>query len=198
MYPIKLNVNPHGWRLFMQRKLNRRFEEFSQKIWQRDEFACQFCGLQSKKHQEVINLDQNYRNNKFANLVTACSLCTQCFFLESVESYGGGVLIYLPEISQNQLNGFCHLLFTAMNTESKYKETAQNAYRNLKLRAEILEDEWGSQLQEPSIFGQLVIESENKALLNKKIFSTIRLLPSRAGFRYQSIDWSRSLTAILQ
>ncbi|TLY47241.1 MAG: HNH endonuclease [Gammaproteobacteria bacterium] len=198
MYPIKLNVNPHGWRLFMQRKLDRRFEEFSQKIWQRDEFACQFCGLQSKKHQEVINLDQNYRNNKFANLVTACSLCTQCFFLESVESYGGGVLIYLPEISQNQLNGFCHLLFTAMNTESKYKETAQNAYRNLKLRAEILEDEWGSQLQEPSIFGQLVIESENKALLNKKIFSTIRLLPSRAGFRYQSIDWSRSLTAILQ
>lgn len=198
MYPIKLNVNPHGWRLFMQRKLDRRFEEFSQKIWQRDEFTCQFCGLQSKNYQEIINLDQNYRNNKFNNLVTACSLCTQCFFLESVETYGGGVLIYLPEISQNHLNGFCHLLFTAMNTESKYKETAQNAYRNLKLRAEILEDEWGAQLQEPSVFGQLVIESENKGLLNKKIFNTIRLLPSRAGFRYQSIGWARTLTTLLQ
>lgn len=198
MYPIKLNVNPHGWRLFMQRKLDRRFEEFSQKIWQRDEFTCQFCGLQSKNYQEIINLDQNYRNNKFKNLVTACSLCTQCFFLESVETYGGGVLIYLPEISQNHLNGFCHLLFTAMNTESKYKETAQNAYRNLKLRAEILEDEWGAQLQEPSVFGQLVIESENKGLLNKKIFNTIRLLPSRAGFRYQSVAWARTLTTLLQ
>lgn len=80
MYPIKLNVNPHGWRLFMQRKLDRRFEEFSQKIWQRDKFTCQFCGLESKKHQEIINLDQNYHNNKLSNLVTACSLCTQCFF----------------------------------------------------------------------------------------------------------------------
>ncbi len=198
MYPIKLNVNPQGWRLFMQRKLDLRFEEFSQKVWQRDEFTCQFCGLQSKNYQEVINLDQNYRNNKLNNLVTACSLCTQCFFLESVETYGGGILIYLPEASQNHLNGFCHLLFTAMNTESKYKETAQNAYRNLKLRAEILEDEWGAQLQEPSVFGQLVIESENKGLLNKKIFNTIRLLPSRAGFRYQSTDWSRSLTTLLQ
>ena len=119
-------------------------------------------------------------------------------FLESVETYGGGVLIYLPEVSQNHLNGFCHLLFTAMNNESKYKETAQNAYRNLKLRAEIIEDEWGAQLQQPSIFGQLIIESENKNLLDKKIFSTVRLLPSRAGFRYQSTDWSRSITTLLQ
>jgi intracellular multiplication protein IcmJ len=198
MYPIKLNVNPHGWRLFMQRKLDRRFEEFSQKIWQRDEFTCQFCGLQSKKHQEIINWDQNYHNNELSNLVTACSLCAQCFFLESVETYGGGVLIYLPEVSQNHLNGFCHLLFTAMNNETKYKETAQNAYRNLKLRAEILEEEWGAQMQEPSTFGQLVIESENKGLLDKKIFSTIRLLPSRAGFRYQSADWSGSMTTLLQ
>jgi hypothetical protein len=85
-----------------------------------------------------------------------------------------------------------------MNNESKYKETAQNAYRNLKLRAEIIEDEWGTQLQQPSIFGQLIIESENKNLLDKKIFSTIRLLPSRAGFRYQSTDWSRSITTLLQ
>lgn len=198
MYPIKLNVNPHGWRLFMQRKLDRRFEAFSQKIWRRDKFICQFCGLQSKRHQEIINLDQNYHNNKASNLVTACGLCTQCFFLESVETYGGGILIYLPEVSQNHLNGFCHLLFTAMNNETKYKETAQNAYRNLKLRAQVIEDEWGVQLQEPAIFGQLIIESENKALLDKQIFSAIRLLPSRAGFRIQSTDWSRSITTNLQ
>lgn len=198
MHPIKLNVNPHGWRLFMQRKLDQRFEGFSQKIWQRDQFTCQFCGLQSKKYQEIINLDQNYHNNKASNLVTACSLCTQCFFLESVETYGGGILIYLPEVSQNYLNGFCHVLFVAMNNETQYKEIAQNAYRHLKLRAQIIEDEWGAQIQEPSIFGQLVIESNNKGLLDKEIFSAIRLLPSRAGFRYQNAEWSRSITTFLQ
>lgn len=193
MYLIKLNVNPQGWRLFMQRKLDRRFEEFSQKIWQRDRFTCQFCGLQSKKYQEIINLDQNYYHNKASNLVTACSLCTQCFFLEAVETYGGGTLIYLPEMSQNHLNGLCHVLFAAMNNETQYKEIAQNAYRNLKLRAQVIEDEWGDQIQDPSIFGRLVIESDNKGLFDKKIFSSVRLLPSRAGFRYQNADWSRSI-----
>ncbi len=198
MYPIKLNVNPKGWRLFMQRKLDRRFDTFSQKVWQRDEFTCQFCGLQSKKYQEVVNLDQNYTNNKVSNLVTACSLCTQCFFLEAVETYGGGTLIYLPEVSQNHLNGFCHLLFVAMNNNTRYKETAQNAYRSLKLRAQVIEDEWGMQLQEPTILGQIIIESDNKDLLDKKIFNTIRLLPSRAGFRVQNNDWSASITPYLQ
>lgn len=194
MYPIKLDVNPQGWRLFMQRKQDRCFADFSQKIFNRDNFACQFCGVQSKQHQEVINLDKNYFNNKLTNLVTACGFCTQCFFLESVESYGGGVLIYLPEITQNHLNGLCHLLFSAMNNETEYKETAQNAYRHFKLRAQILEEEWGEQIQEPSIFGQLLIELDNKDLLNKKIFQAIRLLPSRAGFRHQTVDWSRVMT----
>lgn len=198
MYPLKLDVNPQGWRLFMQRKQDPRFDAFSQKIFSRDAFTCQFCGLQSKKHQEVINRDQNYHNNKLSNLVTACGLCTQCFFLESVDSYGGGLLIYLPEITQNHLNGLCHLLFTAMNNETEYKETAQNAYRHLKLRAQVIEDEWGEEMQQAAIFGQLIIESEHKALLKQKIFSAVRLLPSRAGFRIQNADWSRAVATQLK
>ena len=42
--------------------------------------------------------------NKVSNLVTACCFCGQCCFLESVSvgKYGGGTLIYLPEIDQAQ------------------------------------------------------------------------------------------------
>lgn len=54
MYPIKLNVNPKGWRLFMQRKMDRRFDEFSYKIWKRDDFTCQFCGLHSKNIKRLL------------------------------------------------------------------------------------------------------------------------------------------------
>ncbi|MDQ8040155.1 MAG: type IVB secretion system protein IcmJDotN [Rickettsiella sp.] len=185
MYPLKLNVNPEGWRLFMRRKLDQRFAEFSQKIFRRDQCVCQFCGLTSEIHHEIINLDQNYFNNIAANLVTACNFCAQCFFLESVgtNGYGGGVLIYLPEIPQNYLNGLCHTLFSAINNNTEYKESAQNAYRHLKLRSQIIEDEWGETMHEPALFGQLLVESDDKAILSKKIFSTVRLLPSRAGFK---------------
>lgn len=190
MYLLNLDVNPQGWRQFIQRKQDRHFVAFSQKVLHRDNFTCQFCGLQIKQYQEVINLDKNYFNNKFSNLVTACRFCTQCFFLESVASYAGGVLIYLPEITQNHLNAFCHLLFSAMNSETEYKETAQNTYRHFKLRSQVIEDELGEQMQDPSVFGQLLIESDERGVLkNRTIFQSIRLLPSRAGSRYQPMDW---------
>lgn len=186
MFPLKLNVNPEGWRFFMRRKLDPRFTDFSKKILARDQFCCQFCGLESKSYHEIINLDHNYFNNRASNLVTACVFCTQCVFLESVGAggQGGGVLIYLPEIEQNYLNGLCHILFKAMNNNTEYKESAQNAYRHLKLRSQIIEGEWGENMQDPALFGQLLIESGNKAaLLEKELFTSIRLLPSRAGFK---------------
>ena len=184
MYQLKLNVNPEGWRLFMRRKLDPLFADFSQKIFRRDQFSCQFCGKESEKFQEIVNVDQNYFNNKMPNLVTSCGFCTQCFFLESVGAggYGGGLLIYLPEISQSYLNAFCHVLFMAMDKDTEYKETAQNAYRHLKLRSQIIVDEWGEGMQEPALFGQLLIESGDNTILSGKIFAAIRLLPSRAAF----------------
>jgi intracellular multiplication protein IcmJ len=191
MYPLKLSVNPKGWRLFMRRRLDPQFAELSKRLFRRDQFVCQFCGVISKTNLEVINLDQDYSNNKVSNLVAACNFCTQCFFLESVgaSGYGGGVLIYLPEIQQNYLNGLCHVLFTAMYNDTEYKETAQNAYRHLKLRSQILEEEWGDNMYEPALFGQLLIESGDKAIksmLNKNIFMSIRLLPSRAAFKNET------------
>jgi intracellular multiplication protein IcmJ len=189
VYPLKLNVNPEGWRFFMRSKRDPRFIELSKKIFARDQYCCQFCGLKSKKYHEIINLDHNYFNNKVSNLVTACVLCMQCVFLQSLGAggYGGGVLIYLPEITQNYLNGLCHVLFTTMNNNSEYKESAQNAYRHLKLRSQIIEDEWGENMQDPALFGQLLIESGNKTvLLEKKMFTSIRLLPSRANVNRES------------
>ena len=185
MYLLKLNVNPEGWRLFMRRKLDPRFADFAQKILHRDQFTCQFCGLVSEEHQEIINLDNNYFNNKAANLVTACVFCAQCFFLESVgaNGHGGGVLIYLPEIAQSYLNGLCHVLFMAINNNTEYKESAQNVYRHLKSRAQIIEDEWGETMHEPALFGQMLIESGDRTIFAKEIFASIRLLPSRAGFK---------------
>ncbi len=196
MYLLKLNVNPEGWRLFMRRKLDLHFADFSQKIFCRDQFACQFCGFKSHEYQEIINLDQNYFNNKASNLVTACSLCTQCFFLETVGAggYGGGVLIYLPEISQNYLNGLCHTLFTAINNNTQYKESAQNVYRDLKSRSQIIESEWGESMCEPARFGQSLIELGEKDILAKEIFAAVRLLPSRTVLKVESENGLDALT----
>jgi intracellular multiplication protein IcmJ len=81
---LKLMASPGAWRLYSARKSDARFRLYETKVLQRDAYTCQFCGFQAQIHQDVINLDGNYNNNKIDNLVTACCFCAQCFFLESV------------------------------------------------------------------------------------------------------------------
>ena len=72
-------------------------------------------------------------------MITACCFCTQCLFLQAVglDEMGGGQLIYLPEISQADLNSFCHVLFCAMENNTGYQDSAQSIYRSLKFRSQM-------------------------------------------------------------
>src|SRR3989338_3859271 len=109
MYPLNLSVGVGRWQIFSGRRADQAFFPLRDKVFARDHFTCQYCGFQAQEHQEVVNLDGDYQNHPFANLVTACVFCTQSMFLEVVGiSYGGGKLIYLPEMTQNELDSLCH------------------------------------------------------------------------------------------
>ena len=192
---IKLIATPGSWRLYSARKIDERFKTYEQKIFRRDRYTCQFCGFQARLFQEVINLDSDYNNNKLSNLVTSCCFCAQCFFIESVGvgGYGGGTLIYLPELTQAQLNSLCHVLFCAITNDTGYKSSAQNIYRAFKFRSQIVEDKFGEGSSDPAIFGQLMIDSGiDKEETRAQIFKNICLLPSRAKFRKQIEQWAAS------
>lgn len=192
MHPIELKIQLGNWRLFQTRKADKAFVAFSEKVFNRDKYTCQFCGFQAKEHQEVVNLDQNYRNNKIGNLVTACCFCAQCFFIESVGvSYGGGTLIFLPEITQANLNSFCHVLFCAISNDTGYKDNAQAIYRSLKFRAQPIEEQFGEGASDPAVFAQMIIDSQGFDLeITKELFTNVRLLPSRARFKNQIETWA--------
>lgn len=200
MHKLQLQATPGAWRLYAGRKADPAFKKFQLKVFARDNYTCQFCGFQAKEFQEVVNLDSNYSNNKFSNLVTACCFCSQCLFLESVGigDYGGGSLVYLPELSQEQLNSLCHVLFCAITNDTGYKATAQSIYRSFKFRSQIIEDKYGEGTSNPSIFGQLLIDSDHDIKkVNEQIFKNVCLLPSRAKFRPQIERWAASALAEL-
>lgn len=193
MYPLELAVKQGGWRLFAARKADPAFLAFSEKVWKRDQYTCQFCGFQAKEYQEVINLDQNYLNNRLSNLTTACCFCAQCFFLESVGKgdYGGGILIYLPDIDQTSLNSFCHVLFCAIANNTKYKSSAQTIYRNFKFRAQAVEDQFGQGTSNPAVLGQLMLETRtDNPALKAALQKNVRLLPSLGRFKVQIEHWA--------
>lgn len=192
--PLTLKATPGTWRLYSARKADKRFKDFELKVLQRDKYTCQFCGFQARDFQEVLNLDMDYTNNKMSNMVTACCFCAQCFFVESVGvgGYGGGNLVYLPEMTQAELNSLCHVLFCAITNDTGYKNTAQNIYRSFKFRTQTIEEKFGEGTSDPAIFGQLMIDSMVQESLSDQLLENIRLLPSRAKFRKQIECWAAS------
>ena len=201
MHRLQLTANPQGWRYFMSRKNDSAFVRFSRQVWERDQCTCQYCGFQAREGQEVVNLDHDYTHNRLSNLITACVFCAQCGFLESLGagSYGGGTLLYLPELSQVHLNGFCYHIFSAIFAKTAGEDTAQQQYRSLKLRSQLIEEQLGSGMSDPSVFGQLLIESGIKPAA-KTLIAHLRLLPARAVFKTQFEHWqaagNTSLSAV--
>ena len=186
MRNLPLLLNPENWDLFIRRRADKEFQSTRDKIFVRDKFACQFCGFEHRQGQEIINLDHNYRNNAVANLVTACSFCAQCLFVDSVgrSGFGGGRLIFLPELTQAQLNSFCHVLFHAIAHDPDHRNNAQSLYRSLKLRTHLFEDKFGEGTSNPTVFSQLLFEcSTTPKKLAAKVFATVRLLPSHSKFK---------------
>lgn len=196
MHELTLTANFEAWKIFTARKSKPDFLQFSEKVFERDNYTCQFCGFQARDYQEVIDLEHKYSKFNLATSVTACCFCSQCFFLESVGtgSFGGGTLIYLPEISQASLNSFCHVIFCAIANDTGYRSTAESIYRSLKFRSQQIEEQFGEGTSEPAAFGQLLIDSDaiNNPELNFAIKQNIRLLPSRARFKAQIDRWAEA------
>lgn len=195
MHELQLAVNLTGWRIFVRRKEDKAFLPVQKRIFERDAYTCQYCGFQAKEYQEVVNADGNYANNKLSNMITACCFCSQCVFLQAVglDEMGGGQLIYLPEISQADLNSFCHVLFCAMENSTGYQDSAQSIYRSLKFRSQIIESKFGPGTSNPTVLGQMVIEYQDQTPDKKMdILKEVRLLPSNTKFRVQLEAWAAS------
>lgn len=194
---LTLRAQPDAWRVYATRKADPAFHKFRDKVWQRDNYTCQFCGFQARQFQEVVNRDNDYRNSKMSNLITACCFCTQCLFLESVDrnDYGGGTIIYLPEISQANLNGLCHVLFCAIANATSYRADAQSVYRTLKFRSQVVESSLGEGLSNPAALGRVIIDTPIEEGMDDnpdRILKDLRLLPSRTKFSDQIDAWAEA------
>lgn len=200
-YSMNLTVIPDGWRLFSIRNADKKFLAFKQKIFERDGYTCRYCGIVSKLYQEVVNLDGNYRNNKAQNLVTACYFCFQCCFLEAVGNGNarGGMLIYLPELSQRDLNAICFALFSSIFNSTYHATGAQGIYENLKNRAEIIESRLGKDMSDPSLFGRLLLDMPNdsRKKIEQNIAPFIRLLPIYEKFTDVILELSGNFNKVI-
>jgi len=74
-------------------------EDLKKKVFQRDGYACKYCGFVSSKYQEVNFIGNGVKPKEdprsemtIDNYLTACTFCHQCFHLERVERMQSGTV----------------------------------------------------------------------------------------------------------
>jgi intracellular multiplication protein IcmJ len=198
MLPITLTARRGNLKKFMARRANEKFQAIKKQIVIRDEYTCRYCGFHAQEFMEIVNIDHNYDNNKMSNMATACSFCTQCLFLDAVGTLPrtGGVVVFIPELSQADLNNFCRVLFCSMDKETIYKNKLHSVYMSLKERTKDVEKSFGPDTSNPKIFGQSLIDSQLTAeQLNHDALQHLRVLPNRKDFKKEIDYWKKTVFA---
>ena len=81
-----------------------KFARARKKAFIRDNYVCQCCDFHDKSNQQLHYLDNDFSNINLDNLVTICPLCSQTFRINDLSRRKSSILIWLPEISQANLN----------------------------------------------------------------------------------------------
>ena len=142
----------------------------TEKVFARDDFTCRFCGFRSVQYQRAVPYE--------GGPVTACTFCEQVLFLERAGIMGSGVLIWLPEVTQAELNHIVRAIYVARADETS--EIAANAARALDAlmsRRTEAKKRLGSDdpLLLTSVLQEHLNDKERRAAIGK--LEGIRLLP---------------------
>jgi hypothetical protein len=200
LLPLTLMAKRGNWQQFMARKSNKSFLAMHQRVLERDQNICRYCGFACDRFMSVVNNDHNYQNNTLPNLVTACSLCMPCLFLDGIGTDGktGGLLIWEDTISQPDLNHFCRALFCSMLRDASYRGKLQSTYLGIQERKQEVEKLFGPHTSDPHVFGQTLIDSgTTPEQLKHPVIGKLRLLPLRKYFLDESAYWRQTTFAVV-
>lgn len=165
------------------------FRAIRPSILKRDNNTCGFCGIRATKLQDIHHIDGRQSNNSEANLITSCRMCHLCHHIGYVGLEGIGLLIYLPQISQGELNHLVRALWIGENSFIKDISSHSVALlRTLTNCAAGAKQLLGS--AEPKLLAEYLGSLSNKDYaMRTKYLSGIRLLYHRDSFEDHISVW---------
>ena len=174
-------------------------QDLRKELLARDRNTCAFCGWQSAKGQEIHHLNDDHADLSRENLVVSCPLCHQCHHLGTAGISDGGRMIWMPEITQVELNHLCRILFVAMSSKDEsYASSAKTLFGSLESRTTLLEQQMTSGASDPSFWAQAFVMMDREAYLSRaERLSGIRLLPSYRRFAPLGKIWGDTISVNL-
>jgi intracellular multiplication protein IcmJ len=163
-----------------------KLKSLTEKTLSRDDSTCRYCGFKAKKFQRVIPSPDI--QNKGDSWVTVCFFCEQCLNLDQTGMTGTGILIWLPEIAQTDLNHVMRAIYMIRDTDHPLAATAGRVLEVLTSRRTEAKKRLGS--DDPLLLATVLHESltESEYAQRAPKLEGIRLMPldrltmrSRAG-----------------
>lgn len=146
VFDLVLSVKRGVWRRDDRQSetADRAFQAARPKVIARDRSRC-ICGFQSEI-QDVHHIDDDHTNNQLENLVTACPLCHGVRHIGQVGVSGEGRILYLPELSQEDINHLQRTCFIVLEIgDASQKAKATEILRRLTARGKVVEaSPWGT------------------------------------------------------
>ncbi len=154
----------------------------AEKAMRRQDYTCQCCGFRSLQFQRVIKAGAAGLGGKDpSEIATVCRFCELCLALDIAGATGGGILIWLPEIAQTDLNSLARAIYVAKSApdaaEGKLAAAATRALDALMARRSEAKKRLGS--DDPLLLATVFMENLNDAEYAARgaKLDGIRLLP---------------------
>jgi intracellular multiplication protein IcmJ len=144
-YPITLGVTRPNWSgNTIARAKGQIGEEANQRVFDRDDYTCQCCGFRAEKYQQVLHINGDDRDFRDDNVLTTCIFCHQCFDLAQVGKMDSGMLVWLPEMTQAELNHMMRAIYLGRIVPGGLAEAARDMYKTLMARGDDARKRLGS------------------------------------------------------
>lgn len=151
--------------------------ELKQKILERDDYSCQFCGFKAKKYQNIHFINGITTDTRPENMATSCIFCHQCSELDKVGSMRSGVLIWLPEIDQAELHNMVRAIYVARISQGPMADAARRSLDVLIKRRETVKERLGT--DDPFILATVLkdyVSNKSYEIRDQKL-DGVRLFP---------------------
>lgn len=160
---------------------SNEFNAFKQSVLERDGHACALCSFESKKYQDVapkpgVSADQALKLQA-NDWRTLCQFCHQATDVGVAASMGSGVLLWLPEIPQAELNHMARAVYVARVSQGPLADASRRIMEALMKRREACKQRIGT--DDPVLLTTVMsdyLEDKHRDAVPKKL-EGVRLFP---------------------
>jgi len=165
-------------------------QDTRKKIFERDDYTCHCCGFKALKYQDIHYYNGNPKDLRPENMQTLCMFCQQCFDLEGVSNMRSGVLIWLPEIAQEDLHHIARAVYVARISQGPMADAARRTLDVLMARRDEVRKRLGT--DDPYILASVlkdyisnrVYDARDKKLDGVRLFPLDRRIIKEAELEF--------------